>query len=53
MADTKDVKMKDFEDHSYFYKPYWFVVALGFILWAAYVCYRDICPVWRAVGSHF
>ena len=39
MADTKDVKMKDFEDHSYFYKPYWFVVALGFILWAAYVCW--------------
>ena len=39
MADTKDVKMKDFEDHSYFYKPYWFVVSLGFILWAAYVCW--------------
>ena len=39
MAETKETMTKDFVDHSYFYKPYWIVVSLGFILWAAYVCW--------------
>lgn len=38
MAKTDAASTKDFVDHSYFYKPYSIAAAIGFILWAAYVC---------------
>lgn len=36
---TQTGSPKDFVDHSYFYKPYMIPAVLGFILWAAYVCW--------------
>ena len=39
MAKTDAASTKDFVDHSYFYKPYSIAAAIGFILWAAYVCW--------------
>ena len=39
MAKTDVASTKDFVDHSYFYKPYSIAAAIGFILWAAYVCW--------------
>lgn len=39
MAKTDAASTKDFVDHSYFYKPYSIAAAIGFIFWAAYVCW--------------
>lgn len=39
MAKSKEMKTKDFVDHSYFYKPYLFFMAIAFALWFAYVCW--------------
>lgn len=39
MAKTDAASTKDFVDHSYFYKPYSIAAAIGFLLWAAYVCW--------------
>ena len=39
MAKTDVASTKDFVDHSYFYKPYPLAAAIGFILWAADVCW--------------
>lgn len=39
MAKTDAASTKDFVDHSYFYKPYSIAAAIGFILWAVYVCW--------------
>ncbi|HBK28024.1 MAG TPA: hypothetical protein DDY92_05710 [Dialister sp.] len=39
MAKANAAPAKVFVDHSYFYRPYIIVAAIGFILWAAYVAW--------------
>ncbi len=49
MAKTNEATAKEFVDHSILYKPYLITAALGYILWAAYVCWTGY---WGFVRGH-